>query len=353
MTEDQKLTRDQRTIVRNKHLAKNIVIIDGLPGCGKTLLGLIVSALDRVEILNYAFEIEFICRLFKFKKITNDAAVSMVKMLTDHRLYQTMMGRETNFRFSDLSSVFNDAHPLRYFKRIFQEGDVVITDRINEERPILSLTTHDLLAYSEPVFKGLNGRLTFIELVRHPLYMIIQKTLNMERLYSDANPRDIQVYFEFAKKELPYFCFGWEELFINSNDVEKAIITIDRSTQANNRARSYIAEHFESNLITIPFEKFVVEPGPFIKEIADTLGTKATGRTEKALKKQNVPRKKISDGIPLEVYKRFGWQPPEESLSEEGELNKRRNWCKEMGASDKMMLLLDKLSEDYEKDFLN
>ena len=58
MTEDQTLTRDHRTIVRNKFLADNIVIVDGFPGCGKTLFGPIISALDRVEILNYAFEIE-------------------------------------------------------------------------------------------------------------------------------------------------------------------------------------------------------------------------------------------------------------------------------------------------------
>ena len=32
MTKDQMLTRDQRTIVRNKHLAENIVIIDELSG---------------------------------------------------------------------------------------------------------------------------------------------------------------------------------------------------------------------------------------------------------------------------------------------------------------------------------
>ena len=249
MTKDQMLTRDQRTIVRNKHLAENIVIIDGFRGCGKTLFGPIVSALDRVEILNYDFGVEFTCRLFKLNKITRDAAISMVKMWTDFKLYQTMMGRETNFRYSDLSSVFNDSHPWRYFKRIFQKGDMAIPDKITKERPILSLTTHDLLAYSEPVFKGLNGRLTFIEIVRHPLYMVIQETLNMERLFADAGARDVQIYFEYDKKELPYFCFGWEELFIKSNDVEKAIYAIDRSTQANNDARSYINQHYESSLI--------------------------------------------------------------------------------------------------------
>ena len=87
-------------IVRHGYLAEKIVITDGLPGCGKTLFSLIVSAMDRVELLNYAFEVEFICRLFYLSKIQKDAAITMVRMLTDHKLYQTMMSRETNFIFT-------------------------------------------------------------------------------------------------------------------------------------------------------------------------------------------------------------------------------------------------------------
>ena len=117
MIEDKRTENNLRTIVRHSHLAENIVIIDGQEGCGKTLFGLIVSSIDRVEILNYAFEIEFICRLYKLNKITLDAATTFVKMISDHKLYQSMMGRETNFRYSDLSSVFNNPNAFKYFKR--------------------------------------------------------------------------------------------------------------------------------------------------------------------------------------------------------------------------------------------
>ena len=51
-------------VVRKKQLVEKIVIIDGQPGCGKTMLSPIVSSFNRVELLSYAFEIEFICRLF-------------------------------------------------------------------------------------------------------------------------------------------------------------------------------------------------------------------------------------------------------------------------------------------------
>jgi len=149
-------------VVRQYQMAEKVVIVDGQPGCGKTMLSPIIASLNRVELLSYAFEIEFICRLLYLNKIDNDAAVAMVKMLIDHKLYQTMMSRDVNFRYSDLSGVFKDANPWRYFKRLFQNGDMVIPERIERERPILNLTTHDLLGMSDPLTAGLGNAILFI-----------------------------------------------------------------------------------------------------------------------------------------------------------------------------------------------
>ncbi len=67
-------------VVRQKCLAEKIVIVDGQPGCGKTMLSPIIASLDRVELVSYAFEIEFICRLHSLDKIDDDAAIAMVRM---------------------------------------------------------------------------------------------------------------------------------------------------------------------------------------------------------------------------------------------------------------------------------
>jgi len=145
------------TIVRMGHLAEKVVFVDGLAGCGKTMLSPIISAFDRVELLTYSYEIEYICSLFYLKKITEDAALTMVKMITDLQLYNTMMSRELNFRISDLSSVFKTSKPLRYFSRLFKTGDEDIPKRIAKEKPILHLTTHHMLGFSEQ-FNSIKGR---------------------------------------------------------------------------------------------------------------------------------------------------------------------------------------------------
>ena len=266
-------------IIRNGYLAEKIVIVDGLPGCGKSMLSRIVASFDRVELLNYAFEIEFICRLKELNKITGDATISLIKMFTDHKLYQTMMGRETNFRYSDISSVFNDSSPLRYFKRIFSFGDIgmSIPDKIKREKPILNLVTHDLLGCSLPIIQALENRLVFIEVVRHPLYMIIQQTLNMERLLD--NPRDILVNFKYNNKQLPYYAKGWEDLFLKSNNVEKSIYRNYECIKKTNLIRNEIVNSNFSNLLTIPFENFVFNPNIYMKKIEKLLESLIVDKT--------------------------------------------------------------------------
>jgi hypothetical protein len=336
-------------IVRQGHLAEKIVIVDGQAGCGKSMISAIISSFDRVELINYAFEIEYICRLFYLNKIQKDAAISMVRVFSDLKLYNTMMGRDTNFRYSDVSSVFNDPNPWRYFKRIFQKGDMTVPGRIKSEKPILSLTTHDLLSMSYPVFSALNERLLFIEVVRHPLYRLIQMTLNMENLLD--NPREAQIHIESENKQFPYFAFGWEKLFNESNAVDKAIFSMQYSSNLNDTFKNNHLDPTKDKIITIPFESFVLDQWSYLKKIENLLGSKLTSKTKRIIKKQNVPRKQIGAGIPLDVYKRMGWEPPDDQLSEREELGKRRNFAIKQGASERALEVLDELGKKYESQY--
>ncbi|MBF0240365.1 MAG: hypothetical protein HQM12_21890 [SAR324 cluster bacterium] len=337
-------TSSKYTIARNFHLAPKIVIVDGQPGCGKTMLSPIIAALDRVELMTYAFEIEHVCRLFHFEKITFDAAVALVRIFSDHKLYQAMMGREMNFRFNDLSSAFRTPNPWKYFLRLFQKGDTVIPDRIETQKPIQHFTTNNLLGYGEPVLQGLGERLTLVEVVRHPLYMIKQQALNMKNLPS--NPRDISIYFKHEDGQLPYYVAGWEELYEQSSFMERAIYNIYHLEQKAQVAYVHGIPNSQITLIVVPFEKFVIDPDPYMKQFESSLETKVTWLTKREMKRQKVPRQMIADGINLNVYKRYDWQPPQKK-NEIEEYKIRREFAKQY-ANAKALDVLDQLCSEYE-----
>jgi hypothetical protein len=337
-------------ISRVNTIAKKIVFIDGLPGCGKTLFSPIIATMDRVELLTVAYEIEHFCALSLLEKISLDAAVSMIKMKTDLQLYNTMMGRETNFRPTDLSSVMNNHNPGRYFQRLFQPGDEAIPSLIDSEHPILNLITHNLLPFSQPIWKALGERCVFVNVIRHPLYMIRQQTLNMQRLIGTA--RDFTVYFSYKDVELPYYVYGWEDQFLSSNPTDRVVRFIDNLTRRTKKVSDYVNDKYNAKIVTIPFEKFVLEPRPWLEQIAKALETTMTEFTEREMIKQKVPRQKIAQGIDLDIYRRCGWVPPTEGLNERDELNVRREDVVR-DASNETISIIDRLCEDYEKEYWN
>lgn len=348
---DTKLWGDEKfCTIRKPHMAEKIVFVDGLEGCGKTLFSSIVSAFDRVEKLTYSYEIEQLCALHYLNKIDTDSVVTMVRMITDLIIYDTMMSREVNCRPSDLSSIFKDVNTFRYIKRFFMKGDMAVPERIKREKPILSLTVHKLLSIAQPVLEALKERVVFIEIVRHPLYMIIQQTLNNENLIN--NVRDFIIYFKHNQKEYPWYTAGWEDLFDSANPVESSIYYIQKIGEMTEKSKESLIDRYNARILTIPFEKFVMEPWPYMKKIEDALETNITKKTRKMMKKQKVPRKKISDGLPLAIYRRCGWAPPEKELDEKKELEKRRQYAKEQGAGKKAMEVLDKICQEYELKYL-
>lgn len=337
--------------VRNEILLEELVLVDGQAGCGKTLFTAIIAAMDRVELLKYSATLENICALKYLDKITDDAAQAMLRIEMDLALYETMMSRNTNFRPSDLSSVFRDVDFWIYVKRLFSKGDKVIPNRIKKENPILHFATHNLLAFAEPIFESFGNKVKIIEVVRHPLYMVIQQTLNHENWSKEKNTaRQFHLYIQHHGSEVPYYTHGWEKLFIESKPVERAIFEI---TSFYNKTETYKQfNNHKNQILTIPFEKFVLDPWPYMNKIQELLGANITQKTKKVMKKQKVPRQIISDGIPLAIYKRCGWEPPEKGLTETQELEKRRQYALDQGASKEAMESLDRTCQEYEEKYL-
>ena len=134
------------SISRRNKLINQVVFVNGFPGCGKTMLSPIIATFERVEIMQYPSLIEQICELNSIDALDKDVAESMIKMNADLLLYNVMMGRQTNCRPRDLSSIFRHK-PITHIKRMLAQGDEKIPDiigiiaAIKDEHEIQSLKT--------------------------------------------------------------------------------------------------------------------------------------------------------------------------------------------------------------------
>ena len=187
-----------------------------------------------------------------------------------------------------------------------------------------------------------------LNILRHPLYMLIQCHLNMERLIANDSPRFFSLTYLYNGHQLASWTREWKELFVKSNEIDKAIYYIVKLSEMR---EIFILNNnkLDNQIITIPFEKFVLEPEPYLTNLEKFIGVNMTKKTKKVLKAQKVPRKKISDGISLSIYKRCGWEPPDKTLTERQELDKRRDYALFQGASKDAMCALDEICARYEE----
>lgn len=330
------------TPVRPARICEDAVVIDGIGGCAKTMLSAVVASLDRIELLNYSYEIEQACILQHFGLMTMGAAAYLVQYELDLILYNVMMGRDVNFRFSDLSSVFNSGHRLRYLKRIVGAGDQAVPARIAKERPILHLATHAISGFMEPIMRGAPEGLLFINMHRDPLFMLKQNTWNQGNLVN--NERHFGMYFERNGQRFPFFFTGREEMLMSASPKERAILVMEwlrkRSIETTSRLNS-------NRYYELTFESLVLNPRPIINRICEFLRTKETPATARVLKKERIPRTLLTDGRARSIYRRVGWSKTEGSTRED-EVEALRVWAYD-GISDEARAALDWLRADYEQ----
>ena len=340
------------TTNKSSHLAKKIVVVDGMIGGGKNLLSTIISGLPNVEMFLLKYEIENICALNHLGHLSLDAAKSLINIWTDEEIYNQSMSRNTNFKPSDNSSVFKNARPLRYFKRLFKSPSEA-EKSLKKEKPILNLMTHVNTNYSNPLFEALNERLVYIRVVRHPMttFMIKHNKKWVKRWA--INDRHGPILCKASDRKLksihiPFYAKDIEKAYIKANFTDKTILLFDQWIRKSDNFIDEKVKSTNATIFEIPFEKFVFEPQIYIKKIATALGVIPDKVTSKIMKLQDVPRNSLN-----EFQKRYFFSKNIQSKTNRV-FNLKESFAEARSyvaktASKRALFNLDKLAADYEK----
>jgi hypothetical protein len=340
--------QDKVKMERHTEITKKIVFLDGLSGVGKSMLVPIVNSLKYVELARLEHIYEYLCTLDYLKKIEPDAAEFMIRMMADLSQYDTMIARETNFRFNDCSSVFSSANSIKYIKRLFMQDGNIVLDRIQKEKPILHIWSHQVLPVMDLAFRSFGNRLKVVELVRHPLYLLRCWYSYIERYGVDG--RDFTIWILNNGNNLPWFAHGWEDLYIKSTSFDRVIYSIDWLLKKSEDTVEKLNEGQRKQILFVPFEKFVLEPYLYLEKLCDLLDTETTRYTKKSLRKQGVPRKTIFDVSIREVFKRYGWVRPDRETTEKELFEQLRNDAKRKASKDAFNVL-QRMCKKYEDEY--
>lgn len=323
-------------------LKNDIIFVDGLSGAGKSLLGPIVSGMDRVEKVKFEHVYEYVCILRHLDKISPDAAAWMLKTYADLSQYNNLIGREVNLRWRDDSGIANNPNYFRYIKRLFgDEGDQKIAD-INNNNIALNIMSHMLILVATPLFETYGERIKIVEIVRHPLYTVRHWYSYLQRF---ASPREFTVSFNYKGNKVPWFAVGWEDDFIEASTMDKALLSIiklyewlDISTQE--------AVAMGRNVLSLSFESLVMAPDESLQQLSSFLGRMHHPRLSTILCKQKIPRKTISQG---KGHAAYGWLK-DSSSSEFDVYTQNLDFVRSEGSSSIVSMFL-LLIETYNKEY--
>ena len=334
------------------NLVKKVVIVDGMIGGGKNLISSIVSSLPNVEMWLYKPKIEQICLLYHIGHISLDATITLIKKWMDEEIYNQSISRNTNFKPSDHSSVFHNARPLRYFKRLFK-SPLKGFESVKKKMPVLNLMTHVNTSYAKPLFEALGERLIYIRFVKHPMsaYMI-KHNANWTKRWERDGRHGCMLYKTMDQNSklvnLPLYAKNLEKNYINANSTDRAILLFDQWIRNGDDFINKINKSTKATIFEIPFEKFVFDPQIYIKKIALSLSVTPDNKTNKMMRRQGVPRSSMNDAPKSKVYSYIGWERPKKKFTLAENFAQGRAYA-EKTASPEALFILDKLAEDYEE----
>lgn len=302
----------ERALKKHKSFENKIVFSNGFNASGKTMLGPIISSMDRVESMLFPYEIEWVSSFLYNESISQESYKEFVRQYIDQSIYNQMMARNSNFRFSDISSVLKSKNKFQYIKRLFKKGDNHIIKKIKNKNHTLSFVTCNLIFFIQNLADTLGSRMLFIETVRDPVYMFRQLKILFKEVIIDNPEKDFTVRVHQDNFSSFYFDYFTDSNFFfkNNNDIDELVVMyLERIVQF------YSSVDFEnlnlngSTLLFLPFEKFVISPDSWINNILNIIDSKKDFNLTQEMKKQKVPRKILTEGLKRDVYERYGNKP--------------------------------------------
>jgi hypothetical protein len=290
--DERKLEEKQKkvSLFRTQKLWDKIVLVDGLGRSGKSVLLPVLASFKDFDMERIEFIYDKIAVLSSLGKITKDAAVILLQTETDSKLYESQVGRNMNFRFSDHSSVFHNPSTFELIRRLFKKDGLERVDDILRKKPVFQIMTHNILGSIDIFFDAFDDNVKILEIVKHPIDQVYSQYKRGWGSRQTNDPRSTEITVKSGNGAIP-----WPAIYVNEdyNAMEPLdrIISINEVLLRRNLEKYKELEINRKNQIMwILFDDFVTHTEKNLKYIEDFVGKKRTVKTKLQLKKERCPR---------------------------------------------------------------
>ncbi len=279
-----------REVYTSMLVPPTVVLVDGLTRSGKSFMGPVLSSCERVEIERIEPEVEWIPDMQWLGHITADAAAAFLRLTVNRLFYEGLVGRNTNFRFSDHSSVWKTSKKLMYLKRMLRDEREPLFERVKNENPIFQVVVHHQLPHYRLHQQAFGDALRMIQMIRDPVDLIQSWHRKEKGSRIGVDPLISMVFIRAGQGALPWYVSGWEEEYLASSPLDRVIRMVAVKWKLCMEAYRSLTTEERRHLIMVPLEPFVERPDLYMPPILKFVGTRETAETPRILRQNNCPR---------------------------------------------------------------
>lgn len=316
----------ESTFLTNKPaLVKKLVLIDGLSRAGKFFFGKIVSGFKKMEYYQYVSLLEHIPYVERLGGITEDAAISLLRVHIDEHAYNMRIGRNINLRYDDASSLYNSYEPNEYLKRgLNQINNDEVKKAFCEDDRYSLFVTHENLPNIELFFKAYPD-IKILNLIRHPVDVAHSWLLRGWGSRFGSDPLSFIPVVKGEKNPMPWYACDWKDEYEKASGIDRIIKSIAALLKYGKETYDSLHEDQKKRILVVSYENLVEQTNEAISFICSFLETEPSEFMPQILSRERCPGR-----LPAE---------------------KRKKKAEEIGrlASKEYYSLLMKLANDYEE----
>ena len=248
---------------KSLQFSNDIILVDGAWGVGKSAVTPFIGAFKNVEKKRIDPVFEYVAILKWLNKLDDDAASTLLSIYADYFTYHNQIGREVNLRWSDDSGFRNSPGAFRYVARLFRRDGDHVESKIDDTNPATLIVSDFAVIAPSPLHAALGDRLKFIEVVRHPLYLVNYWT---HYLNDFRRAREFSLSSEYHDLRIPWMASEWAPEYLEASPFDRVLLLIARSQDLLLQS---IGEF--PKCLVIPFESFVIETESWLQQIGGFL----------------------------------------------------------------------------------
>ncbi len=285
-------------------LVENIIFLDGHTRAGKMFLANLIEGFENVEKFLYFSIPEQISQLNMLGFIEKETAKAIIGSQIDNFVYNRVIGRNLNFRFSDKSSITNSPKADSYMKRLFEEDGDSAVQKIKKSEKIFPFVLHEAMSNIK-LFFDIYPKLKVIKIKRNPVDLTYSWFKRGYGKRWGKDPKVFSIPIKGKNGPVPWFAYQWTDKYAKMSEMDRIITSMQTLNKMSIKSLKKLPDNYSKRIHFLTYELLSTKPEPELEKISNFLKRKITPEMKLLMAKERfIPHPKTERKEKIDVIKK-------------------------------------------------